>query len=90
VIHADAPKPDKTEGRSPWRGVAVLRRAGKDRVDLIGWLGQDDELYQDTASLYAWLAEQDGRYGRPVFLGAAVMLPDPMTFEFPHKWQHPG
>ena len=83
VIHADAPKPDKTEGRGPWRGAAVLRPAGKDRVDLNGWLGQDDELFQDTTSLYAWLAEQDGRYGRPVFLGAAVMLPGPMTFEFP-------
>jgi integrative and conjugative element protein (TIGR02256 family) len=83
VIHANAPKPDKTQRGSPWRGAAVLRPADKDRADLIGWIGQNDELYRDTASLYAWLAEHDGRYGRPVFLGAAVMLPGLMTFEFP-------
>jgi integrative and conjugative element protein (TIGR02256 family) len=83
VIRADAPKPDGTQDDSPWRGAAVLRPIGKHRVDLVKWLSQDNELYRNTASLYAWLAEQDSRYRVSVFLGAAVMLPGPMTFEFP-------
>jgi len=82
VIHVDAPKPNQD---SPWRGAAILRPAGEHRVDLIGWLGQDEELYQSTESLYAWLADEDRRQGAPVFLGAAVMLRKPMTFEFPSE-----
>lgn len=82
VIHANAP--ELHQGR-PWRGAAVLRAAGEHRVDLIDWIGQENETYRNTESLYAWLAENDRRQNAPVFLGAAVMLPQPMSFEFPLK-----
>jgi integrative and conjugative element protein (TIGR02256 family) len=82
VIHANAP--ELHSGR-PWRGAAVLRAAGEHRVDLIGWISEENELYRDTESLYAWLAENDRGQNAPISLGAAVMLPEPMSFEFPSR-----
>jgi hypothetical protein len=83
VVHKNAPRPaDDSEGE-PWLGAAILWPGGEDRVDLVFWLSKREQVYQDTTSLYEWLDEQERRCGMPLFLGAAVILPDPMTFEFP-------
>lgn len=61
VIHQNAPVAGGPAGEA-WLGAAILWPGGKDRVDLVGWLSKRAELYQDTASLYHWLGEQERRW----------------------------
>lgn len=83
VIHENAPRPADDSGGEPWLGAAILWPGGEDRVDLVGWLSKRKQLYHDTTRLYEWLDEQQRRRGMPLFLGPAVILPGPLTFEFP-------
>ncbi len=85
VIYQNAPRHGGPAG-SPWLGYAVLCRAGN-RADVAGWLGVDHDACSSYATLSGWLDEQAERLGRPVFLAAAILLPGPMTFEFP---EHAG
>ena len=83
VIHENAPRPAADSEGEPWVGAAILWPGGENRVDLVFWLSMHEQLYQDTTQLYEWLDEQERRCNMPLFLGAAVILPGPMTFEFP-------
>jgi ThiF family/Prokaryotic E2 family A/Prokaryotic homologs of the JAB domain len=83
VIHENAPRRAEASGGEPWLGAAILWPGGDGRVDLVAWLSKREQLYQDTARLYEWLDEQEFHCGMPLFLGPAVILPGPMTFEFP-------
>jgi integrative and conjugative element protein (TIGR02256 family) len=85
VIHENAPAAAEGATGEAWLGAAILRPGGTGRVDLVGWLSQRAEVYQHTDSLYECLDEQERRCGMPVFLGPAVILPGPLTFEFPSK-----
>lgn len=84
VVHANAPR----AAGSPWLGVAVLRQAGPDRVDVLGWLGLGDAWPVDVPSAQALadrlhpVADREGGPG-VVLLGVNVVLPDPIAFEFP-------
>jgi integrative and conjugative element protein (TIGR02256 family) len=84
VVHADAPRADG----SSWLGAAVLRQAGPDRADVIGWLDLGDAWPVDVPAAQA-LADRlhplGNREGGPgvVVLGVTVVLPDPIAFEFP-------
>jgi hypothetical protein len=66
-----------------WAGAAVLCQVDDDRVDVLAWLNADDEIYRDTAALKQSLARYEARYGQEVFLAAAIVVPGPMSFEFP-------
>jgi hypothetical protein len=84
VVHADAPR----AAGSPRLGVAVLRQAEQARVDVIGWLELGDAWPVDAPAaqeLADRLHPVTGRAGGPgvVFLAVTVVLPEPITFEFP-------
>jgi integrative and conjugative element protein (TIGR02256 family) len=85
VIYRDAPRPAGPVGGEPWRGAAILWSVGEERVELVGWLNKDHQLYRDTGSLYDWLEEQERRSGKRLFTAPAVILSHPMTFEFPSR-----
>jgi integrative and conjugative element protein (TIGR02256 family) len=67
----------------PWYGAAVLYQADDDRVDVLGWIGPDEDVYSDAGALKDMLSRFEERFGRQVFLAPVIVLPEPMSFEFP-------
>src|SRR6266498_3130281 len=86
VVHADAPRAADT----PWLGAVVLRQAGPDRADAVGWLGLEQAWPADIAAaqalagrLHPVAGQGGGRGGGVVLLGVTVVLPEPIAFEYP-------
>jgi molybdopterin/thiamine biosynthesis adenylyltransferase/proteasome lid subunit RPN8/RPN11 len=85
VVHPNAPT---ATARSPWIGAAVLRTVGPTRVDVIGW-ERMDELWPRGAAVHEVAARARRRWARddvaagPTGLGLTVVLPSPISFEFP-------
>lgn len=69
----------------PWYGAAVLYQADDDRVDVLGWIGPNEgnEARFDAVTLNDSLSRFGARFGQPVFLAPVIVLPKPMSFEFP-------
>jgi integrative and conjugative element protein (TIGR02256 family) len=78
VVRANASRAD---GDQPWLGVALLRQPSTGRADLVGWRAIDETwpYTNEQACLAAGLA--DGMHS--MMLAFAVMLPRPLTFEYP-------
>ncbi len=78
VVRANAPRAD---GGQPWLGIALLRQASADRADLVGWRALDEPwpYTNEQARLAAGL----GNGMDTMMLALAVMLPRPLTFEYP-------
>lgn len=85
VIDPNLPDECTREWRkgNPWCGVAVLYQVDDDRADVLGWIGVDQEAYQDTGLLRDSLTQFEESFGQSVFLAPAIVLPRPMNFEFP-------
>jgi integrative and conjugative element protein (TIGR02256 family) len=77
IARADAPRAD--DG-APWLGIALLHQVTSERVDLTGWRGVGD-AWPRTAQEARKAAGVDG--AATVVLGLAVILPRPITFEYP-------
>ena len=78
VIHADAPR---AAGDLAWLGVALLHQVDQDRVDLVGWRNLFDP-WPGTAE-EARSAAGLGDRTSSVRLALAVVLPQPIAFEYP-------
>jgi integrative and conjugative element protein (TIGR02256 family) len=81
VVHANAPQ---AAGADPWRGFAVLRSLGRDRADVVGWLPLDKVAPQGRTTEPALAARLTSLVGDgEMLLGLAVVLPRPLSFEYP-------
>ena len=67
----------------PWQGAAILYQAGDDRVDVLGWISASQGVYRDTEHLQDTLTRFEETFGQQVFLAPVIVLPGPMSFEFP-------
>jgi integrative and conjugative element protein (TIGR02256 family) len=84
VVHANAPRAAGGDPPRPWCGFAVLRPLGADRADVIGWLPLGEVASQGRtteAALTTRLASLVG--DGHALLGLAVVLPGPLSFEYP-------
>jgi molybdopterin/thiamine biosynthesis adenylyltransferase/proteasome lid subunit RPN8/RPN11 len=78
VVRANAPRASVD---APWLGIALLNRVTDERVDLVGWCDLEDPwpMTHEEACRAAGLAADGAR----VVVAFAVMLPRPITFEYP-------
>jgi proteasome lid subunit RPN8/RPN11 len=74
VVRASAPR--VAAGDAPWLGIAILRRTGESFSDVVGWHRLGEGGLSDAVRAV-------GGAPVPVFCAAAVVLPDPIGFEFP-------
>ncbi len=78
VIRADAPR---AANDVAWLGVALLRRVDQDRVDLLGWRGLSDSWPGTSEEARSAVGVSDATSS--VTLAFAVVLPQPIAFEYP-------
>ncbi len=82
VVRADAPRAPTDR---PWLGVALLRRVGDDRVDLVGWQGLSDAWPATAEEARSAAGIHDAT--SQVTLAFAAVLPGPISFEYPRTAQ---
>jgi ThiF family protein/E2/UBC family protein A len=87
VIEPDLPEECAAAwtGGSSWFGAAVLYRQNDFRVNILGWESLDGRDPQHTKAFEDSLSTFRKSFGRPLFAAPVIVLPNAMTFEFPHS-----
>jgi hypothetical protein len=87
VIEPDLPEECAAAGASSssWFGAAVLYRQNDFRVNILGWESLDGRDPQHTRAFENSLSTFRKSFGRPLFAAPVIVLPNAMTFEFPHS-----
>ncbi len=81
IVVAKENAPRAADG-APWVGVALLNQVSSGRVDIVGWLRPTDP-WPETAQAAHEAARIDVK-SASVVLGLAIILPQPIAFEYPH------
>jgi ThiF family/Prokaryotic E2 family A/Prokaryotic homologs of the JAB domain len=87
VIEPDLPEEcaEAWANGSSWFGAAVLYRQNDFRINILGWESLDGRDPQHTRAFEDSLSTFQKSFGRSLFAAPVIVLPNAMTFEFPHS-----
>ncbi len=82
VVHANAPR---ASGTHPWLGAALLKRVSPGRVDVVGWLTEEQTLPKSGAGARNAARNAGASISREtrVFYGPTIVLNEEIYFEYP-------
>jgi integrative and conjugative element protein (TIGR02256 family) len=85
VVPEDFPDLDP---RGEWDGMAVVSMTSEDRADVVTWLPWNNikaETKSDFLFTRYMLEAWSWRRNKPTLLAPVIVLPEPLSFEFPSK-----
>ncbi len=85
VIPVDFPE---VPAGTSWTGMAALALAAKDRAEIVRWLplnAVEEEQESGFTGIRQMLEANAWRRRQTTLLGPVIVLPEPLTFEFPRR-----